>query len=66
MGADRKCKSRNYEMACVLQHRRLQNPASRLIGDWFAIEPNICCIRIGYSKRMIKIIWHDNHVTVQP
>jgi hypothetical protein len=37
--------------AFIFQHPRLQNLASRLMGDWFAIETNICCIRINYCKR---------------
>lgn len=50
MGADRKCKPKNYERAWVFQHRLL-NPASRLISDWLAIETNMCHIRIDYCKR---------------
>ena len=49
--ADRKCKSKSYERAFIFQHPRWQNLASRLMGAWFAIETNICCIRINYCKR---------------
>ena len=34
--------------AFIFQHPRWQNLASRLMGDGFAIETNICCIRINY------------------